>query len=160
MAVCHERLTWVRKLVTNKQQITALSFPPHPSLPLISVSSLCFLVSGAQAAQRQPLFASDAQQHHPQFGPSRSPSAGWSVEHGAGGGLSGGGWRLHGRGGGGGAEPLRPLWRRHGGNGALPATGTAGGGGGGQGEVNVGLDDIKLQLQWWIFDLWGAEQAL
>lgn len=69
------------------------------------------------------------------------------MEHGPDGGLSDGGWRLHGCVGGGGAEPLRPLWRRDGGNRTFAATGAAGGGGC-QGEVNLGLDDIKLQLNY------------
>lgn len=70
---------------------------------------------GAQAAQCQPLFASNAQQHHPQPGSSCPPSTGGSVEHGADGGVSGGGWRLPGSGGGGGAQPVCSLWRGHGG---------------------------------------------
>lgn len=104
----------------------------------LTLPPLLFVVAGAPAAQCQPLFASDAQQHHPQSGPSRSPTIGGSVEHGADGGLSDGGWRLHGCVCGGGAEPLCSPWRRDGGNRTLPTTGAAGGGGGGQGEVNVG----------------------
>lgn len=114
-----------------------------PTLPHLLV---LFLVVGAQAAQCQPLFASDAQQHHPQSGPFRSPTIGRSVEHGADGGLSDGGWRLHGCVSGGGAEPMRSLRRGDGGNGALPATGAAGGRRGGQGEVNAGFGCIKLHL--------------
>ena len=143
------------RLDLDKQQITALSSlssPSDRSLPPVP------LVSGAPAAQRQPLIASDAQQHHPQSGPYRPPSAGRSVEHRADGGLSDGGRRLHGRGGGGGAEPLRPLWRRHGGNRTLPATGAAGGGGR-QGEVDVEFHYIKLRLQGFRFELWSAERA-
>lgn len=37
---------------------------------------LLFLVAGTPAAQRQPLFASNTQQHHSQSGPSRSPTLG------------------------------------------------------------------------------------
>lgn len=83
------------------------------------------------------------------------------MEHGADGRLSDGGWRLHGCVCGGGAEPLCAPWRRDGGNRTLTTTGAAGGGGGGgQGEVNVGIDYIKLRHQCLIFDLGNAEQAL
>lgn len=57
------------------------------------------------------------------------------MEHGSDGGLSDGGWRLHGCVSGGGAQPLCSLRRGDGGNRALPLTGAAGGRGGGQGEV-------------------------
>lgn len=111
---------------------------------LSGVSESLLLTLFFSAAQCQPLFASDAQQHHPQPSPSRSPTTGRSVEHGPDGGLSDGGWRLHGCVGGGGAEPLRSLRRGGGGNRALSATGAAGGGGGGQGEVNVGERGARL----------------
>lgn len=103
-----------------------------------NLSDSLFAVSGAPAAQCQPLFASNPQQHHPQSGPSGSPTIGGSVEHGPDGGLSDGGWRLHGSVSGGGAQPLCSLRRGDGGNGALPLTGAAGGRGGGQGEVAPG----------------------
>lgn len=68
------------------------------------------------------------------------------MEHGPDGGLSDGGWRLHGRVSGGGAQPLCSLRRGDGGNRALPFTGAAGGGGGGQGEVTRILISIKRHL--------------
>lgn len=121
---------------------------PH----ILLISLFCvFQVSGAQATQCQPLFASNTQQHHPQSGSSNSPSAGWSVEHGADGNLSGRSRRVHGCGGDSGAKPVRSHWWRDSRNGTLPATGTAGGGGG-QGELNMGLHYIKLSLQWLTFD--------
>lgn len=134
-----------QRVTEDKLRSLTPTLPPHP-----------VLVAGAQAAQCQPLFASHAQQHHPQSGPSRSPTIGRSVEHGADGGLSDGRWRLHGCGSGGGTEPLCSHWRGDGGNRTLPATGAAGGGGGGQGEVNVELDYVKLHPQCLIFDLWCA----
>lgn len=111
-----------------------------------------FLVSGAQAAQCKPLFASNAQQHHPQSGSSNSPPAGWSVEHGADGSLPGRSQWVHGCGGSGGAEPVRSHRRGAGGNRTLPATGAAGGRRGGQGEVNTELHYMKLSPLWLIFD--------
>lgn len=68
------------------------------------------------------------------------------MEHGPDGGLSDGGWRLHGRVSGGGAQPLCSLRGGDGGNRALPLTGAAGGGGGGQGEVTRILICIKRHL--------------
>ncbi|CAJ1062486.1 protein FAM131B isoform X1 [Xyrichtys novacula] len=82
-------------------------------------------ITGAPAAQCQPLFASNAQQHRSQSGTFRSPTIGGSVEHWADGGLSGRGWRLRGCVSGGGAKPLCSLRRGDGGNRTLPAAGAA-----------------------------------
>jgi len=107
-AACHERQIQVGRWDENEWHFRSLVFTARPSCFLIVVGS------GAQAAQCQPLFASDTQQHHPQSGSSCSPSVGRSVEH-ADGGLSGGSRGLHGCSGGGGAEPVRTLRRGNGG---------------------------------------------
>lgn len=146
---CHETFKLAnRSQTTDRSYVFQSLLIPH----ILLISLFCvFQVSGAQATQCQPLFASNTQQHHPQSGSSNSPSAGWSVEHGADGNLSGRSRRVHGCGGDSGAKPVRSHWWRDSRNRTLPATGTAGGGGG-QGELNMGLHYIKLSLQWLIFD--------